>query len=81
MNIDQSPEPLLLELISIDGDRLGGVTLHWVKEFLGAGECALAYDGLSFEVLNGNYVPSERAWYLLKSAAFMLQLPFPTRKT
>jgi hypothetical protein len=77
---DQSPEPLLLEVISLDADCIRDFALRWVREYLSAGESALAFDGLCSEIEDGNYVPSERAWELLKSAAQRLQLPHPVRK-
>lgn len=73
----ESPEPLLQKVIAIDRGRIRPFALRWLMEYLDAGECSLAYDGLVSEIQDGNYVPSSRCFELLKAAAKVLDMAPP----
>jgi hypothetical protein len=68
MNTNTHPEPLLLSILAVDGDRITAFAKHWVEEYIRSGECALAFDGLLSEMEEGSYQPSEEAMRLLKMA-------------
>lgn len=80
MKTNESPEPLLLEILAADGERIRDFAIRWVKEYTNAGECALAFDSLAAEIEDGHYKPSVRAWGLIELTAKALDLPCPTFK-
>ena len=80
MKDQESPEPLLLAILSMDGSRIREFADRWIREYVTAGEYGLAYEGVIAELEDGNYVPSEQAWALIVCLSMILEYPYPRRK-
>ncbi|MEJ7929384.1 hypothetical protein WG922_05295 [Ramlibacter sp. AN1015] len=71
------PEPLLMKLLCLEGEKLPRDLCKEAKHFIDHGECGLAYDVIVYHVRIGNAALSARGLQYLVDAGTIMGVKYP----